>query len=160
MLVVKHMCQNHEFRFFGIVLAVFVGTVFILGGCSSDSPATPNLQTVSEVGTLVEIHTYSDGTIPEYEYNGVVYWGDILIAEVAEAVSVVAPNYSEFEVLTRVLNYREFPASRQSLYRPGDSFELHTCTADPVRACDQGRFYRMKELDGGMAVEASGIWIN
>ncbi len=138
-----------------LVVAICVAAV----GCSSDAPLSVKAKVVSDVGTLVQVHEYDDGAVEEFEYLGFSFFGDILLSEFEEAVDVVLPNYSEFESLLSIENYRVYPQSQlDEELRPGDGFVLTTCTVDSATICDRGHHYIFRETTDGFGLLPVVTW--
>jgi len=119
-------------------------------GCSDDDPTEPHAPRISDSGTLVEVHQYADGTIKEYDFQGISFFGDILVSDYEYALSIIEPMYAEGEVLLSVSNCRVFPPSQTNEgYAPADGYALKTCTADSAVFCGEGLLYVFKPtLDG------------
>lgn len=128
-------------------------------GCSTDDPTGPRAPRISGSGTLVEVHEYSDGTIREYDYQGVTFYGDILVSEYEYALSIIEPRYHEGEVLLSVSNCRVFPPSRTNEgSSPANGYTLTTCTADSSAFCDEGRHFVFKPTSDGFGLAPIMQW--
>ena len=142
----------------GVALLAVTFCVVIVG-CSSDEPTRVVEPRISEVGQLVSVREFSDGTVEEYEFQGVTFVGDILVSEYEYALMIAEPRFVEGEVLLRVVNGRVLPPSR--LYRYfayEDGYLLTTCTADSVEYCDRGFLYSFRETSNGYGLEPVLYW--
>ncbi len=129
-------------------------------GCSDDDPAEAPEPRISDAGTLVAVHEYSDGTIREYAFQGITFFGDIRVSDFEYALSVVEPRYLEGEVLLSVSNSRVFPASlTNAVTAPADGFALETCTADSVVFCDEGRHFVFMPTGDGFGLAPILSWL-
>ena len=136
---------------------------FIVGlaclGCSKDHPAQVAEPRISDLGELVEVHEFADGSIEEYTYEGVTFVGDILVSEYEYALTIVEPRYSGSEVLLSVINGRVLPPSRLFYYfAHADGYVFKTCTADSVENCDRGMLYSFRETLDGYGLEPVLFW--
>ena len=127
---------------------VLVGLV--CSACSGDHPTGATEPRISDSATLVAVHEYSDGTIKEYELDGVTFFGDIPVADYQFALRVIEPLYVEGEVLMSVSNSRVFPPSQiNGLTGPANGFALRTCTSESLADCHDGHLYVFSPtLDG------------
>ena len=138
-------------------LLIIVGVVCL--GCSSDDPVELPEPRISSLGAVVDVQEYSDGTIIEYTYEEVSFFGDILVSEYEHALSIVEPRYSEGEVLMSVSNSRVFPPSQTGgLDSPADGYVLKTCTADSLVFCDQGKLYIFRKTADGYGLAPVMSW--
>jgi hypothetical protein len=139
--------------------ALLVVMAIGLFGCSSNDPVEVRELYISDVGSLVEVHEYEDGTVAEYIYQGVTFLGDIAVSEYEHALGVVEPLYSEFEVLLKVTNGRVFPGSQTHwIDAPADGYTLTTCTADAAVYCDEGKTYIFSRTSDGYGLLPIIYW--
>ena len=148
---------SHDCGVLGSIVAVLALGLFLVAGCSSDSPTTPPATRVSEMGSLISVYSFDDGDLALYEYEGVKFWGDILLSQYRTAKVVVSQQSGEGEVLIEVRNYRVSPPSLVPDNRD-DWFELRTCTVGAGPACLQGYAYGFSSEEGSVVLEDSEGW--
>ncbi len=140
-------------------VALGLSIVLALGGCTSDSPtrAEGDSRLISQVGTVVEVHAFSDGTFIEYLFERVHFEGDILLSEYRQAFDLISGDISDGTFVVRVANYRVFPASALN-GESEDSFQLFLCVSDVVPDCSTGVRSRFELEDGAVVNRGSGFW--
>ncbi len=144
-------------RRLAVSAVLFVGLV--CSGRSEDDPTKSPEPHISDSGTLVAVHEYADGSIREYDFQGIAFFGDMRVSEFEYALSVVEPRYLEGEVLLSVSNSRVFPQSQSgSTSSPADGFALKTCTADPSAFCDEGRIFVFEPTSDGFGLAHILFW--
>jgi len=132
---------------------------FAWGCSSSDGPTQVQQTRISDVGKFVTVHEYDDGMVLEYEYQGIPFWGDMLLAEYEQALAVAEPRFAENEVLLRVTNTRVVPPSQHWGTQPDEGFILKTCTAESVSACDRGSLYMFDMTVDGFGMLPVHDWL-
>lgn len=130
-------------------------------GCADDDPTESPEPHISDVGTLVAVHEYADGSIMEYVFQGVTFFGNMRVSEYEVALDIVEPRYLEGEVLLSVHNSRVFPPSLAgSASSPVDGFALRTCTADSLAFCDEGRIFVFRPTVDGFGLDPIMSWFS
>ena len=140
---------------------VWLVLVALLGACSPDSPTAgdPGAELVSEIGTVVEVHDFDDGSYTEYLYQQVHFRGDILLSEYRQAVDLIADEMGESEVVLAVVNYRMFPPSVMGDAPADNYFIIDSCAEANYENCAEGKFHVFFVEEGVVtSSEYPGYW--
>jgi hypothetical protein len=133
-----------------ILLIAMVSASELTGSQLRDEPRIRDVAKLKRV--LSEYGTVSP-TWPEFDFKGVVIWGDMWLRDYKDATAIVRPLLRSDERIHHVYAHEQIP-SRRGLADLG----VDTCPV--IRCSGGGRQFLFKWIDGKLQLMKIGVWMS